>query len=332
MSALPGSDHLGDARRRDGDLITAKSHRYLRLAMVALLLGLAAAVFLQTLRQGSFLASVSAYYYTPAQSMFVGGLIGLGACMIALKGTTVAEDVFLNLGGVCAAVVAIVPTSRGADYRTAVAACKDAGSATATLNTPSGLDCPSIQTLEEAASANVEVSMASFLVIGLVALVLAALILGARLRMDEGVNSRAISGSMWELGVTSALWLAGVVLLFWAGQWLIDYGHYLAATGLLLCILIVASVNARRHGGRDASIASPIRQTREEVGIIFSRSNDRYTWIARAILVVAALSAALMATDAISLFWLEIAVALVFVVFWVVQTIELEREGSDLVP
>src|ERR1700754_2253801 len=73
------------------------SYLYLRTAIVLLLVGLAAAVFYQYWQQGGpLLASVSAYYYTPAQVIFVGSLIGLGACMVALKGMTVVEDVFLN--------------------------------------------------------------------------------------------------------------------------------------------------------------------------------------------------------------------------------------------
>ena len=114
------------AQQQDSDTL-AKSYRYLRLAMVGLLVCLAAAVLYQSWRQGlNFLGSVSAYYYTPAQAFFVGGLIGLGACMIALKGTTPVEDVFLNLGGVFAVIVAIVPTGRDADYRAAVNACQEA--------------------------------------------------------------------------------------------------------------------------------------------------------------------------------------------------------------
>jgi hypothetical protein len=97
----------------------------LRVAIVGLLVALGAPVFYHSAKQGSFLASVSAYYYTPAQAIFVGALIGMGAAMIALRGWNAAEEIFLNLGGVFAAVVAIVPTSRGADYRTAVDACRD---------------------------------------------------------------------------------------------------------------------------------------------------------------------------------------------------------------
>jgi hypothetical protein len=39
----------------------------------------------------------------------------------------VVEEVFLNLGGMFAAAVAIVPTSRGEDYETAVRACDQGG-------------------------------------------------------------------------------------------------------------------------------------------------------------------------------------------------------------
>src|SRR5262245_15979308 len=87
-----------------------KSYRYLRTAIVGLLVALGVAVGYQTWRQDfDLLGSVSAYYYTPAQAIFVGALIGMAACMIALKGTTAVEDVFLNLGGMFAAVVAVVP-------------------------------------------------------------------------------------------------------------------------------------------------------------------------------------------------------------------------------
>ena len=54
------------------------SYQYLRTAMVALLIGLAVAVFYESALQEFFLASVSAYYYTPAQAICVCALIGLG--------------------------------------------------------------------------------------------------------------------------------------------------------------------------------------------------------------------------------------------------------------
>jgi hypothetical protein len=123
------------------DLSIQATYRYLRIATVLLLVALAAAVFYQSSQQGSFLASVSAYYYTPAQAVFVGALIGLGASMIALQGLTDAEDQFLNLGGIFAIVVAIVPTGRGADFNSAVRACRESGGTLLTHQASKNLDC-----------------------------------------------------------------------------------------------------------------------------------------------------------------------------------------------
>ena len=147
---------VATARQRDSDTL-AKSYRYLRLALVGLLVCLAVAVVLQSVNQGHLLGSVSAYYYTPAQAIFVGGLIGFGACMIALQGTTLVEDIFLNLGGAFAALVAIVPTARDGDYRALVRACREAGTPLLTQKASSGrLDCPTVQALEAATRANVD--------------------------------------------------------------------------------------------------------------------------------------------------------------------------------
>jgi hypothetical protein len=85
--------------------------------IVGLLLALAVAVIIQSVQQGSLLASVSAYYYTAAQAVFVGALAGLGVAMIALQGIDVPEDTFLNLGGIFAILVAMLPTGRGPTSR-----------------------------------------------------------------------------------------------------------------------------------------------------------------------------------------------------------------------
>jgi NO-binding membrane sensor protein with MHYT domain len=89
---VPGPVEPATQARQDSDT-WVKSYCYVRTAMVGLLLGLGVAVLFQTSRQGwHLLGSVSAYYYTPAQAIFVGALIGLAACMIALKGTNAVES------------------------------------------------------------------------------------------------------------------------------------------------------------------------------------------------------------------------------------------------
>ena len=95
---------------------TIKTYRYLRLAMVTMLVLLGAGVLIERFDNaaGCFQPSISDYYYTPAQAVFVAGLVTIGICMIALKGSTEWEDILLNLGGMLAPVVAFVPTPQGA--------------------------------------------------------------------------------------------------------------------------------------------------------------------------------------------------------------------------
>jgi hypothetical protein len=228
--------------------IQAVSYRYLRIAMVGLLLALAAAVFYQSAQQDSFLASVSAYYYTPAQAVFVGALIGLGASMIALQGTNDAEDVFLNLGGMFAIVVAIVPTGRGADFRTAVQACRESGGTLLTHQASKNLDCPGVLALRDATRANVENNMAALLAVGGLALVLAAVFV-----FKDWTAKRGTKGRGWVLaGFFAAVlvWLGGLIALAASVGWLADNAHYIATIGLLLGILAVAGANAHRRGER----------------------------------------------------------------------------------
>jgi len=89
------------------------TYRYLRGAMIALLLMLLLSVGYQwwwETDHSCWLGSISAYYYTPARSVFVGSLCALGVSLIVYKGHSPEEDVLLNFSGLMAFVVAMVPT------------------------------------------------------------------------------------------------------------------------------------------------------------------------------------------------------------------------------
>jgi hypothetical protein len=85
------------------------TYRYVRFSMLALLLALAISVATETVR-GGWQTSISSYYYTPAGPIFIGSLVALGVCLVALRGYTDAEDVCLNLAGISAPMIAFVPT------------------------------------------------------------------------------------------------------------------------------------------------------------------------------------------------------------------------------
>jgi hypothetical protein len=95
-----------------------RSYRYLRLAVVVVLLALIASVLLERAHASCWEGSISAYYYTPVHSIFVGALVAMGVCLIAIRGSTDAEDVLLNVAGVLAPVVALVPTALPTDMCT----------------------------------------------------------------------------------------------------------------------------------------------------------------------------------------------------------------------
>ncbi|HEX5144360.1 MAG TPA: diphosphate--fructose-6-phosphate 1-phosphotransferase [Mycobacterium sp.] len=87
------------------------TYRYVRLLLIAIVAGLLASVVLTAAPRNCWQNSISAFYFTTSHAVFIAALCAAGACMIAYKGTTRAEDVLLNFSGFLAFVVAFVPTA-----------------------------------------------------------------------------------------------------------------------------------------------------------------------------------------------------------------------------
>jgi hypothetical protein len=115
MGAMPGAQpHEDDHPMPDTEELVpfaVKTYRYLRLAIVVVVLAAVASVLIERFHSDCWQQSISAYYYTPVHSVFVGALVALGVSMIAIKGSTDVEDMLLNVAGVLAPIVAFVPTS-----------------------------------------------------------------------------------------------------------------------------------------------------------------------------------------------------------------------------
>jgi hypothetical protein len=303
--------------------VCEKTYAFLRMALVGLLVGLGAAVIWQTYRQGwRTLDSVSAYYYTPAQGIFVGALIGLGACMIALRGGNTPEEVFLNLGGMFAAGVAVVPTSRGSDYRTAIEACRQADSPLLTQR-GTGLDCPTVRALEEATRANVQNNLVALLVVGALALAVTWLLASRDTSPGGGTRSLAFRWCFWTSG---ALLAVTAVLLVVDLDVIIANYHFVNAIGLFVCIVAVAVSNAVRRRGivvPSSGLAMAVPGVRAGVTALRSQPGSRpnlYAGFAWALLAVAVGGVIAVRTGLVSLFWLELVAALLFILFWLTQT------------
>lgn len=196
-----------------------KSYRYLRLSIVVVVLALLASVLLERSHVDCWQGSISAYFYTPVQSVFVSTLVVIGVSLIAIKGSTDWEDMLLNLAGVLAPIVAFVPTSAPAD------------------------SCSSILVVTSDSKPYIENNILAFAIGGAVAMVIAYVV--AR------VTDRATIG---EIDARSGIGLAaGVVVLVGGLIWYIAFrpsflahAHAGAAGAMFFVVGVVITLNARR--------------------------------------------------------------------------------------
>jgi hypothetical protein len=258
-----------------------KTWHYLRLSMVALVLGLAAAVLYEHAQAHCWQTSISAYWYTPARGYFVGMLIGMSVCMICLRGSGEAEDILLNFAGMFAPVVALVPTAPEKQ-----------------------MPCMQIQSALQERPASIANNGTALFAVGGVAIVL-VLVISHRNRMT-GYEARAAIGAF-------ALWLAALLVFVFARDAFDDVAHLTAASAMFFCIIVVACINARE--------TKPHRRF----------VNYRNAYMATAVGMVASVAAT--AIFALAGGWshltigIEVALIVLFAIFWVLQTIELRDYG-----
>src|SRR3954466_10601101 len=196
---------------------TTKTYLYLRVGLVALAVFLGASLVIELVAGDTpWLGAISAYYYTPVRSVFVGTLIAMGVCLIAIKGRDKPrEDLMLNLAGMCAPVVALCPTPLED-----VAAC---GGET--------------RCVPDAFVPGVVNNIEALLVVGTVGLLFAAR------TVRRGTAER---GDLVGLGAAAA-GLVAFALWFALGRGsFLDYAHYGTAVPMFGLIVAVALVNAAK--------------------------------------------------------------------------------------
>lgn len=307
---MNGVRPVDDARR---------TYRYLRLGMAGVLVALAVSVGLEVTRSGGcWQRSISAYYYTPTRPVLVGTLLVLGFAMVVLVGRTPVEEVALDLAGLFAPVVALVPTT---DLNTC--------SLDASLTGPSGASAVGAAT--GAVADTVLNNMATYLVVvpaALIALQVLPALLG-RLRDDDAADPtwartrRASYAVGWVF--------TGAYLLWW--QWAGDdafrrWAHPVSAVLLFVCIVVVTAATAY---DRTAVRAGP-----ERAAVFVRRLGPR---VVRSLasgygLLTVAMVLAFVGCGLVHLLtgwahWVlvvEVSLVTLFAVFWLAQTIELWDE------
>jgi hypothetical protein len=224
--------------------------------------------------------------------VFVAGLVGLGVCMIALRGLNLAEDIFLNIGGIFAFLVAFVPTPGGS------ASCQD----------------PDIRV-----SASVRDNVIALIIVGIPAIAVAFTLLFVSWKGHDKAHRR------WALAegiIALALWAGMLIAVAFYLDWTVHFVHTIAAISLAACIIAVAGANAYRR--KQARIQGGLPKT----GMLAHPILFLYTWIAAGMLVISITLLVLAITGVITVFWLELSVAVMFIIFWIAQTIQLEVESA----
>ncbi|KGN38320.1 hypothetical protein [Knoellia subterranea] len=281
-----------------------RTYRYLRLSLVGLVLLLLGCVWLERLtglEANKHLGSISAYYYTPARSVFVGALVAIGISLAAIVGRRGFEDSALNIAGMLAPVVAFVPTPRGDGG----APCDpDRKCSVPTEFVPSVVNN----------------------VWGLVGLGLLALGLGAVTILRRPETSR---GTRIGFVAAALIWLAFLGWFTLARDSFLGGAHFGAAVPLFGLITGVAYVNARRATQRrDAAPgAEPTREAKSYRAI--------YGAVAGVMAVTFAVAVVLVIVDQFFgggtptewVLWVEVVLLVAFAVFWVTQTFDYWADG-----
>ena len=268
-----------------------KTYNYLRIALAALVLLLYTSVVLEWWAAGRCLqTSISAYYYTPVHAVFIGVLVTMGVCLVALKGNTDGEDVLMNLAGMLAPGVAFIPT-------------------------PGAEQCSSSPLITPDIPAMVANNMPALFVTG-AAVGVAALLIARSAGGVAGLSTADRRGLALSLAVLGG----GVVWFFVARDNFIAHGHDASAIPMFLAIVGVVWLNARDVRAAVATGAAPATHN----GYVAI-----YRGIALAMLVALVVTVAInLATASTTIvLWVEVVLITLFAVFWLVQTRELWNRG-----
>jgi hypothetical protein len=274
------------------------TYRALRMGVVAASFLLMTSLVLEIIRtKGLQLTSISASYYSPVSRVFVGVLVATGMALVAIMGREKNEDGALNLAGMLAPTIGMLPTTVGPS---APGACQTGVS-----------KCIPVTTLVD-----VENNVSALLVLGFVVLV-GALIYVLRTHGAGSVQLR-------RMILPAALWAVSAGLWLFARELMFVHGHNLAAFFFFLLLAWVARINA---------LDPPDGAT--VLGVSPQAYHRGYQIISTAMIVTIVLTA--IYDIGILLGWpdpypqwffvAETVLLLLFIAFWILQTMHFWHDG-----
>jgi hypothetical protein len=272
-----------------GEEAAIKSYRYLRIGIVGVVGLLGASIGFERAKVSCWQTSISAYYYTPVRSIFVGGLLAIGLCLIVIKGSTAWEDTCLNIAGMLAPVVALVPTS-------------DAGNCWSVQPVP--LPVRGDGSLAGWVVSNVNNNVKSLLVAGIAGLFIAAIVATVVTRKATAVATAGAPGTRLALVGALLLLVLGLIAFNTWNHFDTD-SHFVAAIAMFVFLAGAVGGNAWEH-----------------------REGARQSYFWPYLTIVVLMAAAAVVLVALSSDWRHVQLFLegteitLFAAFWLVQTRE----------
>ncbi len=232
--------------------------------------------------------SISAYYYTPVRAIFVGGLLAIGLALLSVKGRSEFEDICLNIAGMLAPIVAVVPT-------TAVGQCWSIEPGPSPTNDTGGF--------AGWTTANIDNNLHALLIAGIAGLVAAGIIASIKEKSPTAVFTLGARSLRIGFAVSLTFLALGWILLNAYGEDFTSRAHGSSAVLMFGFLALAVGSNAQHHKKLNAE--------------------QKYVRLYGTICALMVLTAALFATS-----WdhkvlaIEIAEIALFAAFWLVQTYE----------
>ncbi len=297
---------LGAAEQHERIAVAASTtlqltYRNLRLGIAATVVLIGVAVTLVTIDDG-VLVSISAYYYTPARNVLVGALVAAALGMLALSGRGV-QRALLDAAALFAPLIALVPTLLTPSK--SPGAADDVCGAAATC-TPSTV------------LPDVEIGVWTYLIVGTGAVVVAIVVASVRAEREGWAAVRSLVPSF-------AIAIAVLVVVFVA--WTAQREAFLASTHLAASVVFFGLIAG-------VAVANAIEPADHPTWRFPAALRVAY-WVIAVALVVDLLGLIVVVGSGLAVevtpspLFVGEAIALgLFVVFWVVQSVQKWNEDD----
>ena len=279
------------------DQAALDTYRTLRAGMVAagLVLGLGLIRYIFGPGHG-VPNSISATFYTDLRTVFVTTLLAVGLALVAVKGRQGPENTLLDIAGVLIPVVAFVPTP---------------------INDPT-CPVPGRGCIPPAFDGQVDLNLWAYLGMGLIGLAVAGLRMGSASRTLTPWSPSSRIG----LVVLALIWALYTGTYLLARPFFVQYAHYTSAISFFLLLIGAVWINSRSTRGNPNLEKVPVsvfRRVYRAIAIVMVAA----ILAGVAVFLVTGSQNAVVGDRFPIVFWIEAVLLVLFVTYWVFQTVEL---------